>query len=141
MNDVDITFWHKMSCEQYKRRNLSGIYIFDTFPDDEKRQPTCIEDCQQETRRAWVMKHDNKEAAKKTITLIYDEFLKLCDYLHKEGCISDEDVKGFKDMADKKKEEVKYNWGLHELANLLDLACDKLCLLADAFGVVKGDAE
>lgn len=41
-----------------RRRNLSGIYIFDKFPDDEKRQPTCIEDCQQETRDAWLEKLD-----------------------------------------------------------------------------------
>ena len=37
-----------------KRRNLSGIYIFDKFPEDERRQPTCIEDCQEETRKKWL---------------------------------------------------------------------------------------
>lgn len=37
-----------------KRRNLSGIYIFDKFPEDEKRQPTCLEDCQEETRKKWL---------------------------------------------------------------------------------------
>ena len=37
-----------------KRRNLSGIYIFDKFPEDEKRQPTCIEDCQEGTRKKWL---------------------------------------------------------------------------------------
>ena len=37
-----------------KRRGLSGIYIFDKFPEDEKRQPTCIEDCQEETRKEWL---------------------------------------------------------------------------------------
>ena len=44
--------------EELRRRNLSGIYIFDKFPDDGKRQPTCIEDCQQETRDAWLEKLD-----------------------------------------------------------------------------------
>lgn len=33
---------------ELKRRDLSGIYIFDTFPGEQKRQPTCIEDCQPE---------------------------------------------------------------------------------------------
>lgn len=37
-----------------KRRSLSGIYIFDKFPDEERREPTCIEDCQDETRRKWL---------------------------------------------------------------------------------------
>ena len=37
-----------------KRRNLSGIYIFDKFPEDERRFPTCIEDCQEETRKKWL---------------------------------------------------------------------------------------
>lgn len=33
----------------------------------------------------------------------------------------------------------KYNWALHELANQLDMACDTLALVADTFGVTKGD--
>ncbi len=37
-----------------RRRNLSGIYIFDKFPDEEKRQPTCFEDCQEATQDAWL---------------------------------------------------------------------------------------
>lgn len=30
------------------RRNLSGIYIFYKFEDDECREPTCFEDCPEE---------------------------------------------------------------------------------------------
>jgi hypothetical protein len=37
-----------------KRRNLSGIYIFDKFEDEDKRQPTCFEDCQEETQNKWL---------------------------------------------------------------------------------------
>jgi hypothetical protein len=33
-----------------KRNNISGIYYFDKFPDEEKREPTCFEDCQEETQ-------------------------------------------------------------------------------------------
>lgn len=36
------------------RRSLSGIYIFDTLPGDEKRQPTCFEDCTEETQNKWL---------------------------------------------------------------------------------------
>lgn len=37
-----------------KRRNLSGIYIFEQFPGEEMRHPTCVEDCQDETRKKWL---------------------------------------------------------------------------------------
>ena len=36
------------------RRNLSGIYIFDTLPGDEKRKPTCFEDCTEEKQKEWL---------------------------------------------------------------------------------------
>lgn len=36
------------------RRNLTGIYIFDKFEGEEKRQPTCFEDCQESTQDRWL---------------------------------------------------------------------------------------
>lgn len=36
------------------RRNLSGIYIFDTLPGDDKRQPTCFEDCTEAKQDEWL---------------------------------------------------------------------------------------
>ena len=38
----------------YKRRNISGVYIFDTFPGEDKRQPTCFEDCTVEKQDEWL---------------------------------------------------------------------------------------
>lgn len=57
-----------------KRYGLSGIYIFDRFPGEERRQPTCIEDCQEETRTQWLEGLE-KEALVNTVNL-------LCDTLH-----------------------------------------------------------
>ena len=37
-----------------KRRNLSGVFIFDTLPGDEKRKPTCFEDCTEEKQQEWL---------------------------------------------------------------------------------------
>ena len=37
-----------------KRRNLSGIYVFDKFEDEEEKQPTCFEDCQKQTQDEWL---------------------------------------------------------------------------------------
>jgi hypothetical protein len=36
------------------RRNISGIYIFDTLPGDEKRKPTCFEDCTEAKQDEWL---------------------------------------------------------------------------------------
>jgi hypothetical protein len=36
------------------RRNLSGIYIFHKFEDEERRQPTCFEDCPVEKQDEWL---------------------------------------------------------------------------------------
>lgn len=63
-----------------KRRNLSGIYIFDKFEDEEKRQPTCFEDCQESTQDRWLdslepkaLKNLAKQLGK-TIRTIGDQF-------------------------------------------------------------------
>lgn len=61
-----------------KRRNLSGIYIFDKFPEDEKRKPTCIEDCQEETRRKWLEALE-KEALIRTIEHLCSTLRNLSD--------------------------------------------------------------
>jgi hypothetical protein len=36
------------------RRNLSGIYIFDKFDGEDKKTPTCFEDCQEHTQDIWL---------------------------------------------------------------------------------------
>lgn len=39
---------------KWYRRDLSGIYIFDTLPQDERRKPTCLEDCTEKKRLEWL---------------------------------------------------------------------------------------
>jgi len=36
------------------RRNLSGVFIFDVLPGDERRKPTCFEDCTEEKQQEWL---------------------------------------------------------------------------------------
>ena len=43
-----------------KRRNLSGIYIFEKFEGEDKRQPTCFEDCYEKTQDEWLDSLDQK---------------------------------------------------------------------------------
>jgi hypothetical protein len=36
------------------RRNLSGTYIFDVLPGDERKKPTVFEDCSEEKQQEWL---------------------------------------------------------------------------------------
>jgi hypothetical protein len=40
--------------EKLNRRNLSGIYIFHKFEEDERTQPTVFEDCPEEVQDEWL---------------------------------------------------------------------------------------
>jgi hypothetical protein len=62
------------------RRNLSGIYLFHKFEDEENRKPTCFEDLPIERQKEWLS-NLNEEALKnlvialsKTIRRLGDEF-------------------------------------------------------------------
>lgn len=46
------------------RRSLSGIYIFHKFEDEERREPTCFEDCPEEKQDEWLNSLD-PEAVKR----------------------------------------------------------------------------
>jgi hypothetical protein len=46
------------------RRNLSGVYIFHKFDEDERREPTCFEDCPEEKQDEWLNSLD-PEAVKR----------------------------------------------------------------------------
>jgi len=43
-----------------KRRNLSGIFIFEQFESEEKREPICFEDCTEATQDKWLDTLDNE---------------------------------------------------------------------------------
>lgn len=125
---------------ELKRRDLSGIFIFDTFPGEERRKPTCIEDCQQETRRKWCMSK-TPDYLREAIKMLADTFKDICNYLVDEKCVTDEQRTEFFDMIDNNVERSKWNWGLHELADQVDFFCDKVVLLADVCGVTKHQEE
>ena len=42
------------------RRNLSGVYIFHKFDDEERREPTCFEDCPVEKQDEWLATLDSE---------------------------------------------------------------------------------
>lgn len=122
--------------EELIRRNISGIYIFDEFPNEDKRQPTCIEDCQQETRRKWCMGVD-ETALRDTIEKLAESFKELCNFLVDEKCVSRGTRHDFFEMIDRNVRKSKLNWAKHELADQVDFFCEKIRLLADACSTVR----
>lgn len=122
--------------EELIRRNISGIYIFDKFPDEDKRQPTCIEDCQQETRRKWCMGVD-ETALRNTIEKLAESFKELCNFLVDEKCVSTGTRDEFFEMIDRNVKKSKWKWAKNELADQVDFFCEKIRLLADACNVRK----
>lgn len=70
-----------------KRYGLSGIYIFDKFPEEERRQPTCIEDCQEETRTQWLEGLE-REALIRTVNILCETLHNFTENLVSQGIIS-----------------------------------------------------
>lgn len=62
-----------------KRRNLSGIYIFETFEGEEKRQPTCFEDCTETTQDKWLESLEVK-ALKNLAKQLAETLIAVADY-------------------------------------------------------------
>jgi hypothetical protein len=62
-----------------KRRNLSGIYIFEQFEDEPKRQPTCFEDCTETTQDKWLDSLE-PEALKNLTKKLAKTLIEVADY-------------------------------------------------------------
>lgn len=69
-----------------ERIGLSRIFIFDTFEGEDKRQPTCIEDCREETRKRWL-KSLEREALDNTLSHIFNTYKEISKALTDEEMI------------------------------------------------------
>lgn len=123
---------------QLKRRDISGIFIFDTFPGEEKRQPTCVEDCQQTTRREWC-ESKSSEYLFETIKILVQSWKELIDYLINEKCFTEERKEALYQLGDgcvfrsKSYINVRKDFIIEEI----DFISEKIRFLADWCGVTK----
>ena len=69
-----------MSIEHVNRRDISGIYIFHKFEEDERREPTCFEDCPEEKQDEWLNSLD-PEAVKNLAKQLARTIRSLADQL------------------------------------------------------------
>lgn len=72
--------------KEFKRYGLSGIYILDAFPEETKRQPTCIEDCQEKTRLEWLERQNFKYLVD-TVNILCNVLHNFAESLEKQGLI------------------------------------------------------
>lgn len=73
-----------MSKNDVNRRNVSGIYIFHKFEEDERRQPTCFEDCPEEKQDEWLNSLD-PEAVKNLAKMLGRTIRSIADQLDLYG--------------------------------------------------------
>lgn len=66
------------------RRNLSGIYIFEQFEGEDKRQPTCFEDCTEATQDKWLDSLE-KEALKSLAKKLANKLIEVADFAGIQG--------------------------------------------------------
>ena len=67
-----------------KRRNLSGIYIFEQFEGEPKHQPTCFEDCTETTQDKWLNSLE-PEAVKYLAKKLANTLIEVADFAGIQG--------------------------------------------------------
>lgn len=115
------------------RRDLSGIYIFDTLPQDSRRHPTCIEDCREGTRLAWLI---TKEPGYLECVgrILNEAFAKLWVMLTKK-----EQKTIIKAVGDRPYCETRGQKGM--LVDAINRFCKLMRLFADTFGICRPGSE
>jgi hypothetical protein len=70
--------------EKINRRNISGIYIFHKFDEDERREPTCFEDCPESKQDEWLNSLD-AEGVKNLAKMLGNTIRSIADQLDLYG--------------------------------------------------------
>jgi hypothetical protein len=73
-----------MEMEKVNRRNISGIYIFHKFNEDERREPTCFEDCPESKQDEWLNSLD-AEGVKNLAKMLGNTIRSIADQLDLYG--------------------------------------------------------
>lgn len=122
--------------QELKRRNISGIYIFDTFPNEENRQPTCVEDCQRTTRREWCLTK-TPEYLCETIKMLNQSFIDLSKFLYDDEFLTDEQFSQLSEISRLSNERANPIYDIEWLIEEIDFISNKITLLADYSGTIK----
>lgn len=125
--------------------NLSGIYIFETT--DGHREPTCVEDCRNETQEKWLWSNIDpkqnpqwEQFGKNVLTHLYDTMLDIfenapidwqCEGQKKEM------IAEFKRRKERDLEDCQCTAPTFLYQNCLR-ACDKLHQIGEVLGIKKG---
>lgn len=108
-----------------KRRELSSVFIFDKFPGEEKAKPTCVEDCQMETRLVW-MRTKNIEYLKKLVDILGNVEYELMKLLNKNEI----------EQLNLVIETYSPNSTKNAVMGIVNRKCKNITTIADKFGIV-----
>lgn len=122
--------------DELKRRGISGVYIFDKFPTDKKRMPTCVEDCQQSTRREWCMTKSPGYLFDVIVTMSHS-LIDLVDFCHQQKILNHGEAWSYYLKSKEIVESSKSIYQLKDFADKVDYICVIITKLADAAGVTK----
>lgn len=112
------------------RRNLSGIFIRDILPQDKgKRYPTCIEDCNEDTRLKWLERLE-PEAIVHAGQHLNECYSKLWDLLTEE----EQDKLGFKRYCD-------VTFDKHLCIERINNFCKLIRYISDCTGICAPNSE
>lgn len=64
--------------EVVNRRNISGIYIFHQFENEDTKKPTCFEDCSESKQDEWLNSLD-ESALKNLSKMLGNKLREICD--------------------------------------------------------------
>lgn len=117
----------------WKRRDLSGIFIFDILPQDNgKKKPTCIEDCTEETRVEWLKTLD-RAAIKRCGEVMNETMARLWNFLKPEEQLQFGNGKPYCALTGRLTKQ--------SLIEEINKFCKLLKYLAIAFGVCTPNSE
>lgn len=69
---------------EFKRRNVSGMYFFDKFPGEETTTPTCFEDCSKEKQEE-ILANGEKDFVVQIALHLSETLKKVCEQFEIEA--------------------------------------------------------
>lgn len=106
------------------------------FPDEQNRQPTCVEDCQRTTRREWCLTK-TPEYLCETIKMLNQSFIDLSKFLYDDEFLTDEQFSQLSEISRLSNERANPIYDIEWLIEEIDFISNKITLLADYSGTIK----
>lgn len=128
---------HSLDLPQFLRRGLSGIFIMNKFPGEEKGKPTAMEDCPDCVVRGWLNRGNDEAMSRNCLSILIECYEKLFTHLYEEE----------KEMVNRAiekrgdKPEITDQSIDFEIIDAVIWYCTMITLIADMFGICNPGTE